>query len=105
MTSLRVEVAFARPEEQFLETVSVPDGATVQDAIDAAALSSRFPAENFAVMPAGIWGQVTDRDRRVRDGDRVELYRPLERDPKEARRQLALAGKTMVDGPGDERGQ
>ena len=71
----------------------------MQDAIDAAALSSRFPDENFAAMPVGIWGQVTERDRRVRDGDRVELYRPLERDPKEARRQLALEGKTMVDEP------
>lgn len=99
MTRLRVEVAFARPEDQFLEAVSVPDGASVQDVIDAAALASRFPAENFADMPVGIWGQVVARDRRVRDGDRVELYRPLQRDPKEARRQLALEGRTMADAP------
>ena len=99
MTLLRVEVVFALPEEQFLEAVSVPDGATVQDAIDKAELSSRFPGQNFAAMPVGIWGQVVERDRQVRDGDRVELYRPLEREPKEARRQLALEGKTMVDAP------
>ncbi len=99
MTLLRVEVVFALPENQFLEAVRVPDGASVQDAIDAAALSGRFPEENFAVMPVGIWGQVVARDRRVCDGDRVELYRPLERDPKEARRQLALEGRTMADAP------
>lgn len=99
MTLLRVEVVFALPDEQFLEAVSVPDGATVQDAIDRTALASRFPGQDFGDMPAGIWGQLVERDRRVRDGDRVELYRPLERDPKEARRQLALEGKTMVDAP------
>lgn len=99
MTRLEVEVVFARPEQQFLETVSLPEGATVQDALDAAALASRFPGENFAAMPAGIWGRIVERDRPVRDGDRVELYRPLERDPKEARRQLALEGKTMADEP------
>ncbi|MBW2472464.1 MAG: RnfH family protein, partial [Deltaproteobacteria bacterium] len=40
-----------------------------------------------------------DRGRRLTDGDRVELYRPLEIDPREARRQLAEAGRTMRQGP------
>ena len=102
MTRLWVEVAFALPEEQFLEAVRVPDGATVQDAIDMAALFSRFPAENFAGMPVGVWGRIVERGQRVRDGDRIELYRPLQRDPKAARRALAHEGKTMADGPGKE---
>ena len=97
MTPIRVEVVFALPDEQFLEAVSLDEGATVGDALDAAGLASRFPDEDFAAMPVGIWGEVVERDRRVRDGDRVEVYRPLERDPKEARRELALSGKTMAD--------
>lgn len=100
MTRLWVEVAFALPEEQFLEAARVSDGATVQDAIDTVALSSRFPAENFAVMPVGVWGRIVKREQRVRDGDRIELYRPLRRDPKAARRALAHEGKTMADRPG-----
>ena len=100
MTRLEVEVVFALPERQLLETVHVSEGATVQDALEAAALESRFPGEDFAAMPVGIWGRVVERERRVRDGDRIEVYRPLERDPKEARRQLALEGKTMADEPG-----
>ena len=100
MTRLWVEVAFALPEEQFLEVVRVSDGATVQDAIDTVALSSRFPAENFAGMPGGVWGQIVAREQRVRDGDRIELSRPLRRDPKAARRALAHEGKTMADRPG-----
>ncbi len=99
MTPIRVEVVFALPEEQFLEAVSLAEGATVGDALEAAGLANRFPGEDFAAMPAGIWGEVVERDRCVRDGDRVEVYRPLERDPKEARRELALAGKTMADRP------
>jgi putative ubiquitin-RnfH superfamily antitoxin RatB of RatAB toxin-antitoxin module len=46
-------------------------------------------------MQAGIWGRPVERDQAVSDGDRVELYRPLNMDPREARRRLAAAGRTM----------
>ena len=100
---IRVEVVFALPERQKLVTVHVPDGSSVADAIAAAGLAEAFPEYDLAAATVGIWGQVADRDRRLAAGDRVELYRPLEIDPREARRQLAEAGRTMRrESPGED---
>ncbi len=92
---LAIEVVFALPDEQRLASVSLPDGATVQDAIDASGLVTRFPDESIDSMQVGVWGRVVDREHALKDGDRVEIYRPLLLDPREARRRLAAAGKTM----------
>ncbi len=83
---MQVEIAFARPDQQLLLTVQVPEGATVARVIDASGLARQFPDEDLAVLQAGIWGRPAGRDRVVREGERVELYRPLEMDPREARR-------------------
>lgn len=88
---MRVEVAFALPGVQVLEAVELDEGASVGDAIDGAGLSSRFPDEQIDALPVGIWGHVVERDHRLRDGDRVEIYRPLDMDPREARRQRSGA--------------
>ncbi len=95
---LDIEVVFATPDSQVLVSVSLPREATVADAIEASGLKSRFPAHDLDLCTAGVWGSVVQRDRRLRSGDRVELYRPLEIDPREARRRLASAGRTMRDG-------
>ena len=83
---MRVEVVFALRERQELLETDVEEGATVADVIAASKLSRLFPEVDFATLQAGIWGKPVARDKPVRDGDRVELYRPLEIDPKEARR-------------------
>jgi len=83
---MQVEVAFALAKEQFLESVIVPDGATVADAIRRSGLARQFPGIEFDELQAGIWGKPVDRARTLRAGERVELYRPLEIDPREARR-------------------
>ena len=95
--SIRVEVVFAMPERQELVEVDVPEGANVAAAIEASAIADRFPRESLDELPVGIWGREASREAGIRDGDRIEIYRPLAMDPKEARRQLALAGRTMVD--------
>lgn len=92
---LNVEVVFALPRRQVLVTVTLEEGATVAEAIHASGLAERFPDEQLDALPTGIWGRPADRDAVVSDGDRVEVYRPLEIDPREARRQLAQAGRTM----------
>ncbi len=61
-------------------------GATVTDAIDASGLPERHPSADLERVPVGIWGRLCERDDVLRDRDRVELYRPLQVDPKEARR-------------------
>ena len=88
---LSVEVVLATPEQQVLLAVTVDAGATVSDAITASGIASRFPEFAVDAMPAGIWGKPVARERRLKEGDRVELYRPLEIDPREARRKRALA--------------
>ena len=88
---MHVEVAFALADKQVLRAVELPDGATVAEAIDASALARQFPGLDFEELQAGIWGKPVERARAVRDGDRIELYRPLEMDPREARRLRAGA--------------
>jgi putative ubiquitin-RnfH superfamily antitoxin RatB of RatAB toxin-antitoxin module len=92
---MAVDVVYAAEDEQFLVPVSVHCGATVQDALDASGLTARFPGHRLDELECGIWGEVAERSRPLRAGDRVELYRPLAMDPREARRQLALSGRTM----------
>ena len=92
--ALSIELVLATPEEQVLMAVSVDEGASVADVIAASGIQSRFPLLEIATMPAGIWGKPVSKDSIVRHGDRVELYRPLEIDPREARRQRARVEKT-----------
>ena len=79
--ALRVEVVKALPRRETVVTVEVPAGATVQDALKAAGLESH--------NAVGIFGERVGPDTRVADGDRIEVYRPLAADPKEARRRRA----------------
>jgi putative ubiquitin-RnfH superfamily antitoxin RatB of RatAB toxin-antitoxin module len=102
-----VEVIFALPDHQELVTVSVDDGSTVQQAIDRCGISAQFPDHDLQRCAVGIWGRPVGRQDRLDDGDRIELYRELQIEPREARRRLARAGKTMrryptADGSGSE---
>ena len=88
---ITVEVVFALPERQKLVTVELEQGASVADALEASGLYDAFKEVDFAAMQVGIWGRLVGREDLLADGDRVEVYRPLERDPREARRELASA--------------
>lgn len=92
---LTIEVVFAEVDSQVLCEVKVSRGATVADAIAAAGISNRFPGQDIEALETGVWGRIVSRDYGLANGDRVELYRPLQRDPREARRLLAASGKTM----------
>ena len=83
---MRVTLAFALASRQEVFELELADGATVADAIAAAPLRSRFPGVDFAALDAGVWGARVGRETRLREGDRVELYRALAADPKEMRR-------------------
>jgi putative ubiquitin-RnfH superfamily antitoxin RatB of RatAB toxin-antitoxin module len=90
-TLLRVEVAVAWPELQVVVELALAAGSTVAEAIEASALQQRFPQLEVVAGRVGIFSEICDMDRALRDGDRVEIYRPLEVDPKEARRRAAEA--------------
>ena len=92
---IQVEVVFATATQQQLCSVTLPCGATAADAIAESSIARHFPEHNLDVLQVGVWGRLVTRDQALSDGDRVEIYRALELDPREARRQLALAGQTM----------
>jgi putative ubiquitin-RnfH superfamily antitoxin RatB of RatAB toxin-antitoxin module len=85
--TIRVEVAYADPLRQFLRAVEVAAGSTVADAIAASGILEQLPG--FVPAGIGIFGRAVAPDTRLRDGDRVELYRALKIDPKQARRNRA----------------
>jgi putative ubiquitin-RnfH superfamily antitoxin RatB of RatAB toxin-antitoxin module len=83
---LRVEVVYGpAPGQVDVVSLRLPDGSTVADALTASGLLARHGL-NAEGLLTGVWCRVQPMDTRLRDRDRVELYRPLTVDPKEARR-------------------
>ena len=85
-TNLLVEVAYALPDRQVLLELEVEGGTTVQQAIQRSGILQRYPGIQLARGRVGIFGRRVELDAPLRDGDRVEIYRPLVADPREARR-------------------
>ncbi len=104
MTELTLEVAIAWPERALRIAVTVPEGACVGDAVEAAEqLSGPFRealaqlrAESDEALALGVFGVPRSTTAPVASGDRVEVYRPLQRDPREARRLLATKGLNVT---------
>jgi uncharacterized protein len=86
MAKLRVEVVEAWPDRHRRVELELDEGATVRDALRAAHVPDS--------RAAGIHGRLAGPDQRLADGDRVEIYRTLAADPKEARRRRALKRRT-----------
>jgi uncharacterized protein len=84
---LRVEVVYALAEVQHLTELVLPAGATVADALDRARGLPEFVGVEIDNAVVGVFGTVVaDRNQRLNEGDRVEIYRPLTVDPMTARR-------------------
>jgi uncharacterized protein len=94
--SIVVEVAYALPEKQRIVPVTVPAGTSVAEAARLSGIVREFPQLDLAAAKYGVFGKaVRDAEsEQVQDGDRVEIYRPLLIDPKQARaNRAAKAGK------------
>ena len=98
---ITVEVAYAKPDEQLILKLDVAPGTTLQQAIEQSGILDRFPEINPAVMKVGVFGKLKKPDQVLREGDRVEIYRPLIADPKQVRKERAAASKRMKKGGGD----
>lgn len=85
-----VEVVYALPDQQRLVVVDVPQGASVAAAVAASGLVEAFGFDPES-LDVGVWSRRVRADARVCEGDRIEIYRPLKVDPKQARRQRAAA--------------
>ena len=90
---LRVEVVYALPGAQYVRVVDLALGATVADALQAAEVCARHPEIDLARQAVGIFGRRVKPEQRLRDGDRVEIYRALVAEPRIARRRRAAKGK------------
>lgn len=85
----RVEVAYATAARQELIEVPTHPGVTVDRVIRESGILERFPEIDLSRQRVGIHGEVADLQDPVRDGDRVEIYRVLQADPKEIRQRRA----------------
>ncbi|MGZ0723171.1 RnfH family protein [Kluyvera cryocrescens] len=86
---IAVEVAYALPQKQYLQRVTLDEGATVEQAIQASGLLTLRDDIDLSKNKVGIYSRPGKLHDVVNDGDRVEIYRPLIADPKELRRQRA----------------
>jgi putative ubiquitin-RnfH superfamily antitoxin RatB of RatAB toxin-antitoxin module len=85
--TIRVEVAYALPEEQKIIALDVASGTTAFDAVQQSGIARQFKALDVENSGMGIFGKaVKSRDYVLKAGDRVEIYRPLTADPKEVRK-------------------
>jgi len=90
MGGLSVEVVYALPSGEDAVTLTLAAGATVAEAVRASGVLERHPEIDLGRHRIGIFGRVVAAQAPLRDGDRVEIYRPLTIDAKEARRGRAF---------------
>ncbi|PTQ76289.1 hypothetical protein C8R26_1193 [Nitrosomonas oligotropha] len=83
---MQVEVAYALPQVQFLKKLDVSPGCTVEHAIWCSGVLDEFPEIDLTKNKLGIFGKLTQLQAVLEPHDRIEIYRPLIIDPKEARR-------------------
>jgi putative ubiquitin-RnfH superfamily antitoxin RatB of RatAB toxin-antitoxin module len=89
MARLKVDVVLALRDEQDIVRVELDEGARALDALAASGLRQRHPEIDFNALRLGVFGKEIEAGASLSDGDRVELYRPLAVDPKDARRARA----------------
>jgi putative ubiquitin-RnfH superfamily antitoxin RatB of RatAB toxin-antitoxin module len=89
VSTIRVTVVYALPDAATEIALALPAGATVADALEGSGLSCRLGRAALMKAPLGIFGQRVRLDAALSDGDRVEIYRPLEVDSKAIRRRRA----------------
>lgn len=94
--AIACEVAYARPDRQFVFALTLPAGATARDAL-LRAIEAGLGEQCPEIVPEravlGVFGKVIPADHPLQEGDRVEIYRPLLADPRAARRERVDAGR------------
>lgn len=93
--TISVELVFGLPDEQELIALTIDSTVTVGEAISISGIADKFPNQPIDSFAVGIWGRVVAIDQSLQQGDRIEIYRPLQIDPRDARRRLAEQGGFM----------
>lgn len=86
---IRIEVAYATPEGQCLLALKMQAGSRVEQAVVDSGILQRFPDIPWPQAPVGVFGKKVSASTQLKEGDRVEIYRPLRVDPKTRRRERA----------------
>lgn len=86
---ITIEVSYALPGAQRVLSLRVPSGATARCALRLSCIDALFPEIDAASCPLGVFGTAVADEYRLEHGDRLEVYRPLENEPMEARRLAA----------------
>jgi len=97
---ITVQVACGWPERQQVINVTMPAGATAREAVLSAGLAAEFSDLDPATASLAIFGAQVADGYQLRSGDRVDILRPLLRDPRDARREQAARGQTIAARPG-----
>lgn len=97
---ITIEVAYALPEKQSLLQLQVDAESTVEQAIDKSGIMTSHPEIDLSALKVGIWSKTCKLDASLKDGDRIEIYRPLIADPKEVRKRRAE--KAVQEGRADK---
>ena len=101
-SSIKVEVAYALPEQQALLALQVPVGTTALEAALRSGITEMFEEIDLDNAKLGIFGSVVAPGQVLKEGERVEIYRPLIADPKEVRK--ARAARVKERRAGDQSG-
>ncbi len=87
--TIRVEVVYAAPQQAWKARLALPIGATASEALAQSEFATRIPGFEATTLGYAIFGKKISAATILRDGDRLELLRPLVADPKQARRRRA----------------
>ncbi len=99
--TIRVEVAYALPDRQAILAVEVPEGTSALEAARRSGIATRFEGLDLDNAKLGIFGKLVGPGQVLREGDRVEIYRPLIADPKEVRKARAARVREQRRSPAD----
>ncbi|MBB3046834.1 hypothetical protein FHR99_001070 [Litorivivens lipolytica] len=99
---IHVEVVYATPKKQQIVELELPAGTSVREAALKSGLDAQFDGLDLAKADLGIFGKAVPKadSTELKDGDRVEIYRPLIADPKEVRKQRAAKVKARQEAEG-----
>jgi putative ubiquitin-RnfH superfamily antitoxin RatB of RatAB toxin-antitoxin module len=88
---MQIGVAYSEPVQQAWLRIEVPEGATVQQAIEQSGILNKFPDVDLTSCAVGIFGKIAELDAVLKPGDRVEIYRPITADPATVPRRVIAA--------------
>lgn len=98
---MKIGVTYAMPTRHVWLNLDVPEGTTVQQAIERSGILKQFPDIDMAKQKVGIFGKIVPPETVVEEGNRIEIYRPITVDPKTVRRRDKTKGETKGETPAD----